>query len=479
VTLDYRDLRQFIQLCRDLGEVRDISGANWDLEMGALIEAVAERASPPPLLLFDDVPGHAPGHRCAGLVLASAARCAVALGLQPDAPKLELIRRGHARIQAAIAQPVPARAVQHGPITDNVALGDEVDLMQFPTPRYRVRDGGRYIGTGVAVINRDPQSGFVNVGTYRVQLHDATTLGIWMSPGQQGRQICESYWRLGHPAPVALAFGMDPALFMCSHGKLPWGLSELDVVGGLYGEPLEFVQGTLTGLPLPAHAEVVVEGEIPPPDEESRLEGPFGEWPGYYAVGAVGPAELQPVVRVRAVYQRQAPILLAQPPTWYGAPTRALPFESGTLWAQLEAAGVPGITGVFQHTMYLIAISIRQQYAGHAKQAGLGVLSCAAGARNGRWVVVVDEDIDVTSMDEVVWALQTRSDPAADIDVLTGMWSTPLDPRMTPEQRASADHTNSRAVIYAVRPFAWRAQFPEVSRIDTATKDRAYRRFFD
>jgi UbiD family decarboxylase len=351
--------------------------------------------------------------------------------------------------------------------------------MQFPTPRYREHDGGRYIGTGVAVINRDPESGYVNVGTYRVQLHDRATLGIWMSPGQQGREICEAYWRQERSAPVALAFGLDPALFMCAHGKLPWGLSELDVVGGLYGEPLEYVEGALTGLPLPAHAEVVVEGEIPPPGQESRLEGPFGEWPGYYAVGAVGPAEMQPVVRVQALYQRPSPILLSQPPTWYGAPTRALPFESGALWAQLEAAGVPGITGVFQHTMYLIAVSIRQLYAGHAKQAGLGVLACAAGARNGRWVVVVDEDIDVTSVDELVWALQTRTDPRDDIDILSGMWSTPLDPRMTPQQRAAGDHTNSRAVVYAVRPYGWRQQFPKVSRIDNATKDDVYRRFFE
>jgi UbiD family decarboxylase len=477
VTLAYRDLRDFIELSRGLGEVRDIARASWDVEVGALIEAVAERENPAPLLLFDDFEGLPSGRRAAALTLGSVARCALALGLDPAAPKLELIRSGYRHIQEAVARPIPPQTVSHGPVVEHVFCDDDVDLLQFPAPRFREHDGGRYIGTGVAVINRDPESGYVNVGTYRVQLHDRRTLGLWMSPGQQGLEICAAYWRQGRAAPVAMVFGMDPAIFMCAHGKIPWGLSELDVVGGLYGEPLDVVTGALTGLPLPARAEIAIEGEIPPPDTESRLEGPFGEWPGYYAVGTVGPAEEQPVVHVKAVYHRTSPILLAQPPTWYGAPTRALPFESGALWGQLEAAGIPGITGVFQHTMYFIVVSIRQLYAGHAKQAGLGVLACAAGARNGRYVVVVDDDIDVTSIDEVLWAIQTRSDPAGDIDVLDGMWSTPLDPRMSPSRRAAQDYTNSRAVIYAVRPYSWRDSYPRVSRIDSATKDAAYRQF--
>lgn len=477
MAVPYRDLRGFIDLSRALGEVRDVSGAHWELEVGALIEAVAERENPAPLLLFDDFDGYPPGYRCAALTLASVSRCALALGLPVDAPTLSLIQHGHRVIRSAVDDAVPPVEVTKGPLFAASMFGDEIDLLGFPAPRFRAGDGGRYIGTGVAVINRDPASGYVNVGTYRVQLHDERTLGVWMSPGQHGREICAAYWREGRAAPVAIALGVDPALFMVAHAKVPWGSSELDVVGGLYGEPMEVLEGPVTGLPLPAHAEIVVEGEVPSPTEEAREEGPFGEWTGYFAGGTVGRgAEPQPIVRVTAVHHRPAPILLAQPPTWYGAPTRMLPFESGALWGQLEAAGIPGITGVFQHTMYLIAVSITQKYAGHAKQVGHGVISCAAGARNGRWVVVVDDDIDVTSIDEVLWAVQTRSDPQTDIDVVAGTWSTPLDPRLTPLQRETGDHTNSRGIIYAVRPYAWREQYPLVSRIDRATKEEVYRR---
>ena len=112
-----------------------------------------------------------------------------------------------------------------------------------------------------------------------------------------------------------------------------------------------------------------------------------------------------------------------------------------------------------------IVVAIKQQYAGHAKQAGMAVLACAAGARNGRLVVIVDEDIDPSNIDEVVWAMSTRIDPASDIQVVDNCWASPLDPRMPPDRSENGPHTNSRAIIYAVRPFEWRDKFPAVNRI--------------
>jgi UbiD family decarboxylase len=88
----------------------------------------------------------------------------------------------------------------------------------------------------------------------------------------------------------------------------------------MLGRPVEVIRGPLTGLPIPAHAEVVIEGEMPPPEVESHLEGPFGEWPGYYTVGSKGAADEQPVIRVKAIYYRNDPILLNMAPQWPGAP---------------------------------------------------------------------------------------------------------------------------------------------------------------
>ena len=111
-----------------------------------------------------------------------------------------------------------------------------------------------------------------------------------------------------------------------------------------------------------------------------------------------------------------------------------------------------------------MVIAIRQRYAGHAKQAGLAVLGCIEAARHSRYVVVVDEDIDPTNIKEVLWAMETRVDPATDIDIIRGFLSTPIDPRMAPERRESRDFTTSRGIIYAVRPFTWKDKYPKVSR---------------
>ena len=286
-------------------------------------------------------------------------------------------------------------------------------------------DGGRYIGTGCTFLNRDPETGYVNMGTYRMQVHERNLLGIWQSPGQQGRLIAERYWKQGKACPVVATFGGDPLLFFLSHTKFPFGISELDRAGGMLGAPVEVIKGPITGLPIPAHAEIAIEGEMPPPEVESRLEGPFGEWPGYYTVGSKGTADHQPVIRVKAIYYRNEPILLNMAPQWPGAPHHAVRFEGGILWQQLEAAGVPGIVGTYVHHMFLVVVAIKQQYAGHAKQAGMAVLGCSASARNGRFVVIVDEDIDPSNMDEVMWAMTTRVDPATDIEIIHELLGDP------------------------------------------------------
>jgi UbiD family decarboxylase len=270
---------------------------------------------------------------------------------------------------------------------------------------------------------------------------------------------------------VVATFGVDPLLFFLSYTKFPFGVSELDRAGGILGRPVDVIRGPLTGLPIPAHAEIAIEGEMPPPGDETRMEGPFGEWPGYYTVGTKGMADEQPVIRVKAIYYRDDPILLNMAPQWPGAPHHSVRFEGGILWEQLEALGVPGIAGTYVHNSFFVVVAIKQQYAGHAKQAGLAVLGSAASARNGRYVVIVDEDIDPSNMDEVIWAMTTRVNPASDIEIVENCWATPLDPRMPPDQAANGPHVNSRAIFYAVRPWAWRDKFPPVNRIGKDMRD--------
>ena len=129
--------------------------------------------------------------------------------------------------------------------------------------------------------------------------------------------------------------------------------------------------------------------------------------------------------------------------------------------ADLARAGIQDVVAVGNHMGYIRVVSIKQRYPGHAQQAARAVASVT---RNGRWIVIVDDDIDPTNFSEVLWAMTTRAEPAKDIEILENCWSTPLDPLMPPDKRDTGDHTNSLAVFYAVRPFHRRDTFPKVSR---------------
>jgi UbiD family decarboxylase len=473
----YDGLRSFLQKCEALGELTTISNADWDLEIGALTESVSELIPEPPGLLFDDIPGYPKGYRVLSLPTGSRARMAIMLGFSADTPKLELVRYAAARMKSS--PPIPPRVVLTGPVMENVTTGDAIDILKFPVLRAHTLDGGRYIGTGDAVINRDPETGYTNMGTYRVQVHGPNLLGLWMSPGQQGRLIAERYWKQGKACPVVATFGSDPLIFTFAYTKFAFGVSELDRVGGMLGHPLDIIEGPITGLPIPAHAEVAIEGEIPPPSEQTHSEGPFGEWPGYYAVDEDSTGNEQPVIRIKAIYHRNDPILLNMAPQWPGAPHHSVRFDGGVLWEQMEAAGVPGIKGVFVHNSFFVVVAIEQRYAGHAQQVAHAVLGCNAVARNGRFVVIVDEDIDPSNMAEVVWAMTTRVDPVSDIQAVPNMWATPLDPRMSPEMQANGPHVNSRAIFYAVRPWQWKDKFPPVNRIGREKRDEMVAKFRD
>jgi len=475
--LPYHDLGSFVELARQIDEFRVIEHADWNCEIGALTEVTAELVPEPPLLMFDRIKDYPAGYRIVSLLLGSFKRTALAWGLPTDLPRMEFVRQVAHKVREA--KPIAPVEVLTGPVMENVLTGDAVDLWKFPVPRYHARDGGRYIGTGDTVVQRDPLTGYINMATYRMQVHEKNLLGLWMSPGQHGRQIRQRYWDEGKACPVVATFGQDPLTWMAAHTKIPFGQSELDYLGGLRGGPLEVIRGPVTGLPINAYAEIAIEGEIPPPSEQAREEGPFGEWPGYYAGGTIGTGELQPVIRVKAIYHRNDPIILAAPPQWPGASPRAMPIEAAILWNQLESAGIQDIVGVsmFGENHYMWVVAIRQRYAGHAKQTGLAVLACAMAARHGRYVVVVDEDIDPTNLKEVLWAMQTRVDPASDIQIVDGTWSSPLDPRMPPEKRAAGDYTNSRAIFYAVRPFAWRDKFPQVSRTEPELRQQIIEKY--
>ncbi|MFM1815139.1 MAG: hypothetical protein RLZ98_1834 [Pseudomonadota bacterium] len=456
------DLRALIEIARRRDELEVVRGADPYLEMGALYE-LSLRHRHPPLLLFEDIPGHPPGHR----VLMNVRFQRIFNGdVSMDALKK---LRSTEKWEGA---PISPRPVNDGAVLENIIRGDAVDVRAFPAGHWHEHDGGRYIGTECVVINKDPDTGWVNLGTYRVMVQDDKTLSVFIEPGKHGSLIREKYWAKGEPCPMVISVGQAPILGMVASTPSRFGASEYDWAGGRIGAPIDVVLGELTGLPIPADAELVFEGFMPPPWQEVRDEGPFAEWPGYYATSA----HPEPVLKVGAIYHRNDPIVTGQPPakpTFKGRQPSLV--RMGALWDALEAAGVPGVTGVWKPdgggVSFINIVSIRQLHAGHAKMAGLVATGAGPGAYLGRITIVVDDDIDITDTADVLWALATRWDPRTGTDIIDGCYSGHIDPLISPEKRAAGDITTSRIIIYAVKPWHWKDDFPAVNSVPRTYSD--------
>jgi 4-hydroxy-3-polyprenylbenzoate decarboxylase len=454
--MEFTDLRQWIDKAEKLGQLKRLNGCDWNLEIGAITELVARREDGP-AVLFDEIKGYPKGHRVLSNSLSTRERLGLTLGLPSGESKLDFVRIWKEHYKKI--KPIPAKVVKDSPLFENVYKDKDIDLLKLPTPKWHEHDGGRYIGTGSIDITSDPDEGWVNWGTYRVMIHDQDTVGFYISPGKHGRIQREKYSNTGRTCKVAMSFGHDPLVFLAGSIEVPYGVSEAEFVGGVRGEPLEIIKGEYTGFPIPANAEIVVEGDAI--FDQPRTEGPFGEWTGYYA-SAERP---EPIVKVKRVYHRNNPIILGSPPGrppaelgWYRSYLR-----SALIWDELEKAGVPDVKGVWLTvsggSRLILVVAIKQRYPGHAKQAAVVASQCHAGAYLGRYVIVVDDDIDPTNNDDVLWAIGTRSEPEQDIDILRRCWSGPLDPVVHPTKKGF----NSRAIIDACRPYEWIKDFPMVA----------------
>ena len=459
-----RDLRDWLKSVRDIGELYDVKGASCDLEIGAITAENSKRHGP--ALLFDQIPGYAEGYRILTSTVLSRKRIALTCNVPYCESNSELITvfEDLPEKWEKDAAKFPPVMVSSGPVTEYQKLGDQVNLLEIPAPQWHEHDGGRYIGTGNLVIMRDPDTGQINVGTYRVMLIDKNTCTLYISPGKHGHIIMRKYHERGEACPVAVSLGHDPLMLIVGGLPIDGEIGEYDYMGAMLGESIQVVPGVITGLPVPAGSELVLEGECLPND--LLPEGPFGEWTGYYAGGR----EDTQVFRVKGIMHRKDPIMVGCSPASRGDEYEIMYYRaflrSAMIKKTLKAAGVPGIQAVWTPenggTRLMVIISLKQQYAGHAKQAAYIASQCRDGAYLGRYVVVVDEDIDPTDMNEVLWAMYTRVDPQRDTEVMSRTWSSRLDPSLSPESSPVDNaYYNSRLIIDSCKPYEKRHSFAE------------------
>ena len=459
----HRDLREFLEFLDKKDHLLRIkTEVNWDEELGTIAEQAimnGEKA-----LLFENIKDHTntKGRRVAMGHWVTSRRTALALGLEENTSNLEMLNIWRERVKS----PIKPIAVSTGPCKDVILKGDDVNLFEFPAPKLHRKDGGRYFLTCHADITTDPDTGWLNLGIYRGMILSKNTIGRLLVPTQHWGIHSRKYHAMGSPMPIACALGLDPVIQMVACTPFPVGVNEFDMAGALRGEPVEVVKCETSDLYVPAHAEIVLEGEISMDPNTFQKEGPFGEYPGHYTTLW---SEPRPVMKVNCITYRSDPIftsstvgLASVDP--HGSEVVVSLGTAAEVWNQLEAYGVQGITGVWGDPGVSgwtnICVSIKKLYYGHAKQVAAALWGAGLSMGVGKFLVVVDSDVDVTNLRLINAAIANRVQGQKDVVVFPGTFGGPLDPGNSPEVKHMTGGIGNwdRVLIDATWPFEWEAR---------------------
>ena len=463
----FEGFRDFLAKCQELGEVEYINGADPYLEIGALF-AINGQGPKPMLFMFDEIKGYPKGWRMATNIVGSRNRGRLASGtpldLQGEAMQAWLSKRLDEK------KLIGPEYVTSGAVLENVWEGDQVDLTKFPSPVWHELDAGPYIACASAVITQDVDGGYVTIGSYRSQMYDRNHIGLHTAHGHHGQVIRDHWFEQGKDCPVVIHVNGDPSLLAAAGANEPWGVGELGTAGWMRGEPVKVLKGK-TGLPVPAGAEIVLEGYIMHPDHEPmRLEGTFGEASGYYQRLS---GHESPVLRIDTVYFRNDPISAGSPP--YKNVGGGAGGDGGdvAIMKEMKKAGFHDVRGI-GHAGPFTVISVHQMYAGHGKRVADWFMS-GINNRPPRMLVLVDDDIDPHDAREVFWAINTRIDPKESVHIYENNWASAVSPRFTPEQaHVPLEHafTHSCMLLDALKPFAWKESFPPVNDVSPELRKR-------
>ncbi|PKO29338.1 MAG: 3-octaprenyl-4-hydroxybenzoate decarboxylase [Betaproteobacteria bacterium HGW-Betaproteobacteria-9] len=440
--MTYRDLRDFIAQLESAGELRRVSEpVSPHLEMTALCDRVLRAGGP--ALLFERPTGHR--MPVLGNLFGTTARVARAMGVgslgelrqfgevlaalkEPPAPGGLKDMVGMAGLLKKLWHMTPQTHAS-APCQDVVWEGADVDLARLPIQHCWPDDVAPLITWGL-VITQGPHKPRQNLGIYRQQVLSRNQLIMRWLPHRGGALDFRDHGRLhpGQPYPVAVALGADPATILGAVTPVPDSLSEYQFAGLLRGARTGVVRALGVPLRVPASAEIVLEGHIlPDPLHPSgfqhALEGPYGDHTGYYNERAEFP-----VFTVERITLRRDAIYHS---TYTGKPPdepAVLALAMNELFIPLLQRQFPEITDFHlpsEACSYRLAVvQIRKAYAGHARRVMMGVWSHLRQFMYTKFVVVVDEDIDVRNWGEVIWAMSTRMDPARDSFTIE---HTPID----------------------------------------------------
>lgn len=452
--MPFKDLREYIAALERVGEIQRIEQeVDPDLEVGAIIRRSYDLRAPAPF--FQNLKGY-PGHRLFGAPIGLSrqakreyARFAISMDMPPESTPLEIIEEYIRRLRRPL-QPV---LVQDGPCKENILKGGDIDLEIFPAPLLHHGDGGRYLGTWHANITRDPDTGVHNWGLYRLMIHDKKTMGGLFQPVQNiGLHYYTKYEARGLPMEFAIAIGTEPVTPWIAGTRFPPNVSEADVIGGIRGAPLELVKCETVSLAVPATSEIVIEGIVPP--RERKEEGPFGEYTGFMA----GDRLPRPVYRVTAITYRDNPIV---PVTCMGVPVDDAAVslsltKAANILDETRSRGFP-VNAVYcppEAVSHWTVVSTKVPYPGYPRFLAHAIWGVPWG-RSAWYLVIVEEDVDVTNLGQVLWAISTMCHPKRGVVQVENIPGHPLLPFLGPEEK----HKNLAA--YCLFDCTWPREWPK------------------
>ncbi|PLX39758.1 MAG: phenylphosphate carboxylase subunit alpha [Deltaproteobacteria bacterium] len=444
----YKDNREFIKALDEAGDLVTVEQeVDWDMEMGAIVRRVCEIKGPSPY--FKNIKDYE-GFEAFGAPLATYRKLAISLGLPPDTPIPEICAAYLERTESGKSYPPVIVDRADAPCKEVVITGDDVNLFDLPAPMVHGGDGGRYLSTWHMIVGKDPDTQDINWGMYRQMVFDEKTMvGPVLPFSDMGKMFHYKHVPRNEPMPFATVIGMDPlaGIAACAPASIP----EDEFCGMLMGEGVEMVKCETSDLYVPAHAEIIIEGDILPGIELE--EAPFGEYTGY----RTSPREPRTVYRVRCITYRKKPIM---PLSNMGVPTdEGQLLRSFSLGLEMEkllkSQGIP-ITGVYmwpESTHHLVVIGTAHVYTGIAQQ----IANLIFGSKLGPWfhmAVVVDEETDIYNKDEVIHAISTRCHPIDGIHLYENHLGTPLNPFASPEERKKSK--GSKVLFDCLFPRHWK-----------------------
>ena len=439
--MPFNDLREFITFLESAGElIRTQKPVDVKYEISAYIRKTSDVQGP--ALLFDNVNGF--DMPVLGGVFSTRKRAFLAL----ETSNKDYVNK----FQHTLDHLVAPKLVAHAPCKEVVYKGKDVDLNKLPVPIFSEKDPAPFITLGLC-ISRDLKTGGKNTSIYRLQLKGRNRLGIMAQ--HLVRQLMEAE-SIGKGLPIAIAIGTDPVLPLATQWMAPYGTDELALAGSLRGAPVEVVPAETVDLEVPATAEIIIEGMVLPNVREE--EGPFGEVSGYYT-----PSNPKPVIEVTAITHRRNPIYqaaLTGMPTTENHILKQLPLEATYYW-QLKKE-FPGVTAVHFPAAGTVGmtcvIAMKQAYECEARN----LIAAMIGTRRNKITVVVDDDVDITDMEKVWWAIATRTQADEDVIVFPRVVATAMDPSVRKLR------VGSSLGIDATVPFGQR--FPEIVKVPGADK---------